>query len=112
MEQYDIERYLNIRSAGVADFSTDGQLLFRYDPTGTAQLWTVAGPGEWPEQQTFFEERVTFAEFSPERTEVAFGMDEGGNERAQLFQLDLASGVITNLTRHPESKHRWGGWCS
>lgn len=112
MKEYDIERYLNIRSSSVADFSADGELVFSYDPTGTAQLWMVTGPGEWPNQQTFFDERVTFAEFSPERAELAFGMDEGGNERVQLFRLDLASGVITNFTQHPASKHRWGGWCS
>jgi len=37
-------------------------------------------------------------------------MDEGGNERAQFHRLDLATGAIENLTRHPEAKHRWGGW--
>ncbi|ESS11630.1 MAG: dipeptidyl acylaminoacyl-peptidase [uncultured archaeon A07HR60] len=112
MEEYDIERYLNIRSAGVSDFGVDGRLAFRYDATGTSQLWTLTGPGDWPEQRTFFDERVTFAEFSPERAELAFGMDEGGNERAQLYRLDLTTGTVTNLTRHPDAKHRWGGWCS
>ncbi len=112
MEEYDIERYLNIRSAGVSDFGVDGRLAFRYDATGTSQLWTLTGPGDWPEQRTFFDERVTFAEFSPERAELAFGMDEGGNERAQLYRLDLTTGIVTNLTRHPDAKHRWGGWCS
>ncbi|ERH04652.1 MAG: hypothetical protein J07HR59_01788, partial [Halorubrum sp. J07HR59] len=98
MEEYDIERYLNIRSAGVSDFGVDGRLAFRYDATGTSQLWTLTGPGDWPEQRTFFDERVTFAEFSPERAELAFGMDEGGNERAQLYRLDLTTGTVTNLT--------------
>ncbi|NNC24821.1 S9 family peptidase, partial [Salinisphaera sp. USBA-960] len=74
------------------------------------QVWTVDSPGAWPEQRTFYEERVTFASWSPERPEAAFGMDRGGNERAQLFRLEPDTGVIENLTEHPDAKHRWGGW--
>ncbi|WP_101296327.1 S9 family peptidase [Halegenticoccus soli] len=111
MATYDIERYLNIRSAYGASFAPGGERLsFLMDTTGTPQVWTVDGPGRWPEQRTFYDERVTFASWSPERPELVFGMDEGGNERAQLFRLDAVSGGITNLTRAPEAKHRWGGW--
>ncbi|WP_049907379.1 S9 family peptidase [Halovivax asiaticus] len=108
---YDIERYLNIRSAGGASFGPDGdRLSFLMDTTGTSQVWTLDGPGRWPEQRTFYDERVTFASWSPERPELIFGMDEGGNERAQLYRLDAESGRIENLTARPDAKHRWGGW--
>lgn len=111
MRTYDIERYLNIRSAYGASFSADGERLsFLMDTTGVPQVWTVDSPGAWPEQRTFYEERVTFASWSPERPELAFGMDNGGNERAQLFRLEPDTGVIENLTEHPDAKHRWGGW--
>ena len=110
---YDIERYLNIRSAHSGSFGPDGEsLAFLMDTTGTAQVWTVDGPGEWPVQRTFYEDRVTFVDYSPEREEIAFGKDQGGNERAQLFTLNTQSGEITNRTRRPEAKHRWGGWDS
>ncbi|MEF8808444.1 S9 family peptidase [Natronomonas sp.] len=108
MDVYDIERYLNIRSAFGASFAPDGTLSFRMDTTGTPQIWTLTDPAEWPEQRTFYEERVTFASWSPERQELAFGMDEGGNERQQLFRLD-ADGRVTNWT-NTDAKHRWGGW--
>ncbi|RLM59529.1 S9 family peptidase [Halobellus sp. Atlit-31R] len=108
---HDIERYLNVRSAyGASVAPDDEQIAFLMDTTGVPQVWTVAGPGSWPEQRTFFEERATFASFSPEREEFVFGMDEGGNEREQLFRYDLPTGEITNLTAHPDAKHRWGGW--
>ncbi|EMA41931.1 S9 family peptidase [Halobiforma nitratireducens] len=108
---YDIERYLNVRSAYGASFGPDGERLsFLMDTTGTSQVWTLAGPREWPEQRTFYEERVTFASWSPERPELVFGMDEGGNERAQLYRLDAETGEIVNLTAKPDAKHRWGGW--
>ncbi|QLG49395.1 S9 family peptidase [Natrinema halophilum] len=111
MNNYDIERYLNVRSAYGASFGPSGERLsFLMDTTGTSQVWTIDSARAWPEQRTFFEERVTFASWSPERTELIFGMDEGGNERAQLFRLDAATGKIENLTAMPEAKHRWGGW--
>jgi dipeptidyl aminopeptidase/acylaminoacyl peptidase len=110
---YDIERYLNIRSAHSGSFGPEGEsLAFLMDTTGTAQVWTVDGPGEWPVQRTFYEDRVTFVDYSPERTELAFGKDQGGNERAQLFTLDTDTGEITNRTQRPGAKHRWGGWDS
>jgi dipeptidyl aminopeptidase/acylaminoacyl peptidase len=105
---YDIERYLNVRSAHGATFAPDGTLGFLLDATGTPQVWTLADAGGWPEQRTFSDERVTFAAFSPERQELAFGMDEGGNERQQLYRLD-PDGTVTNLT-DTDAKHRWGGW--
>ncbi|GAA0191346.1 S9 family peptidase [Halobacterium noricense] len=107
---YDIERYLNVRSAHGAAFAPDGTLAFLMDTTGTPQVWSLDEPAAWPQQHTFYEERVTFVDWSPERRELAFGMDEGGDERMQLYRLDPDSGVVTELTGMPEAKHRWGGW--
>jgi dipeptidyl aminopeptidase/acylaminoacyl peptidase len=112
MHRYDIERYLNVRSAGGADLGPDGQLSFLLNTTGTGQVWSLREPLGWPEQHTFFEESVSFVDSSPERAEAVFGMDEGGNERAQLYLLNYESGEITDLTARPAAKHRWGGWDS
>ncbi|MFD1566723.1 prolyl oligopeptidase family serine peptidase, partial [Halolamina litorea] len=113
MTTYDIERYLNIRSAYGGSFAPDGErLAFLMNTTGTAQVWTVDGPGEWPVQRTFYDDRVTFVDYSPEREELAFGKDQGGDERAQLYTLNTETGEITNRTRRAGAKHRWGGWDS
>jgi len=110
---YDIERYLHIRTAYGGSFGPDGErLAFLMDTTGTAQVWTVDGPGEWPVQRTFYDDRITFVDYSPEREELAFGKDQGGNERAQLYTLNVETGEITNRTQRPDAKHRWGGWDS
>ncbi len=106
---YDIERYLTIRSAYGASVATDGTVAFLLDTTGVAQVWTLDEPGAWPEQRTFYDEPVSFVSASPDRPEFVFGMDEGGNERMQLYRLD-ADGTITDLTATPDAKHRWGGW--
>ncbi|QSX00025.1 S9 family peptidase [Haloterrigena alkaliphila] len=111
MGSYEIERYLNIRSAYGTSFGPDGdRLSFLMNTTGTPQVWTLEDPRGWPEQRTFYDERVSFASWSPERSELIFGMDEGGNERAQLFKLEAETGEIENLTAMPDVKHRWGGW--
>jgi dipeptidyl aminopeptidase/acylaminoacyl peptidase len=110
MHEYDLERYLNVRSAYGASLSPDGRLAFLMDTTGTAQVWTMDEPLGWPEQRTFYDEPVSFATWSPERPELVFGMDEGGNERLQFHLLDDETGVVTDLTAHPDAKHRWGGW--
>ncbi|MDS0293475.1 S9 family peptidase [Halogeometricum luteum] len=111
MPTHDIERYLNVRSAYGVSFGPDGERLsFLMDTTGVPQVWTVDGPGAWPEQRTFYDERVTFASWSPENPELVFGMDEGGNERQQLHRYDPVTGEIADLTGMPDAKHRWGGW--
>ena len=107
---YDVERYLQIRAAGSADLAPDGTLAFLMDTTGTRQVWTVSEPGGWPTQHTFYDESVSFVAWSPERRELAFGMDEGGDERTQLYRLDPDAGQIHDLTATPDAKHRWGGW--
>ncbi len=104
-----LERYLNVRSAYGASVAPDGTVAFLMDTTGTPQVWTLDSPGAWPEQRTFYDERVTFCSYSSARPELVFGMDDGGNEREQLFRLD-PDGSVVDLTRHPDAKHYWGGW--
>jgi dipeptidyl aminopeptidase/acylaminoacyl peptidase len=106
---YDLSRYLNVRSAYGSSFAPDGTLAFLMNTTGVAQLWSLTEPRGWPEQRTFYDEGVSFVDYSPERPELVFGMDEGGNERAQLYRLD-ADGRVHELTGMPDAKHRWGGW--
>jgi dipeptidyl aminopeptidase/acylaminoacyl peptidase len=108
---FGVERYLNVRSASGASFGPDGRrLAFLMDTTGVPQVWSVDGPDRWPEQHTFSDERVTFVEWSPERPELVFGTDEGGNERVQLYLFTPATGAVDALTATPDAKHRWGGW--
>ena len=109
----DIERYLNVRNAGSASMGPEGERVsFLMDTTGVSQVWTLDAPGSWPEQRTFYEERISFATWSPERDELVFGMDRGGNERVQFFRLAGDGSTVDPLTDTPEAKHRWGGWDS
>ncbi|MFC6836365.1 S9 family peptidase [Halomarina ordinaria] len=114
----DIERYLNIRRAYGGTLTPDGTLAFLMTTTGVPQVWSLAEPETWPEQRTFYDESVSFVTASPTREEAVFGMDEGGDERMQLYRLDLApdpdpaADPVVPLTDLGDrrAKHRWGGW--
>ncbi len=106
---FDLERYLTVHSAYGATLGAPDRLAFLLDATGEAQVWTLETPGAWPEQRTIGDEPVSFVTASPTHNEWIFGRDRGGNERIQFYRLD-AGGDTLPLTKHPEAKHRWGGF--
>jgi Tol biopolymer transport system component len=109
---YEFARYLKIRSAWGPSWSPDGRrLAFLTEITGVPQVWEVFAGAEtppWPEQLTFYEERISGAEYSPVEEKLLFGMDAGGNERTQLFLLE--DGRVRDLTQRPDAIHYSGGF--
>lgn len=104
------ERYLNVRSASGGSLRRDGErLAFLTDITGTAQLWTLDAPLAWPEQLTFYPDRLMFASYNPRRDTIAFGKDEGGNEVQLIYTIGGSGGLAERLSQQ-EAKHLWGGW--
>jgi dipeptidyl aminopeptidase/acylaminoacyl peptidase len=110
MGTYDVARYLAVDEVTTPTITPDGQLLFLADTTGTPQVWTADEPGEWPTRLTPHDERVSTVSASPTAEAFVFGMDQGSDERDQLFHYDLESGEERALTDDPESKHAWGAW--
>jgi dipeptidyl aminopeptidase/acylaminoacyl peptidase len=107
---YEFARYLKIRSAWGPSWSPDARRVsFLTEITGVPQVWEVpVGGSSWPEQLTFYEERVSSVEYSPTGNRLLFGMDVGGNERTQLLLLE--GGEVTDLTRAPQAIHYSGGF--
>ncbi len=110
MQSYEVARYLAIDAVDSPTFTPNGRLLFRADTTGTPQVWTVDTVGGWPERLTPHEERISTVEAAPDREAFVFGMDEGSNERDQLFLYDLDTGREYTLTDVADAKHAWGAW--
>ncbi len=78
MTAYDFARYLNIRSAYGSSFAPDGdRVAFITNITGVPQVWQVAASGGWPNQLTFFSDRVSFIEYAPARGPRAAGHGRG-----------------------------------
>ncbi len=108
---YDFRRYLNVRTATAPSFSPDGtRLTYLSDVTGVPQVWSVPVEGGWPDQLTFYDERVGQALVAPDHDEVVFTMDRGGDERFALYLLRRDGADIVPLTSQPADIHQLGGW--
>jgi dipeptidyl aminopeptidase/acylaminoacyl peptidase len=106
---YEFARYLKIRSSWGASWSPDARRVsFLTEITGVPQVWEVPVEGGWPEQLSFYEDRVSGAEYSPTDNRLLFSMDAGGNERMQLFLLQYSE--VRDLTSAPEAIHYSGGF--
>ncbi len=110
-ERYGIDRYLNIRSANAPALSQTGdRVAFLTNITGTAQVWMVNASGGWPDQLTFYTDRVDFLQLSPDGTGFIFGKAKGGDENAQLYWLSADGSQIRALTDAPKIRHNFGSW--
>jgi dipeptidyl aminopeptidase/acylaminoacyl peptidase len=110
-EQINIERYLNIRSASSPSLSPSGdRVAFLTNITGTPQVWMVDTTGGWPEQRTFYPDRVDFVSWAPNGSGSIFAKAIGGDENAQLYWLAADGSQIRALTGDPKVRHNFGGW--
>ena len=85
---------LESRSALLADveasLGTTERLLVRSDLTGTMQLYELGTNRELP-QVTDLAEPVATAAYVPGKRAAVIASDQGGNERHQLYLVDLAA---------------------
>ncbi len=88
----DLRALLELRQAWPLSFSRDGStLLVASDLPGTRQLFTLPAAGGELRQLTFLPEPVD-GRFLPDGR-ILLAVDEGGNERTQLFLLDAEPGA-------------------
>ena len=110
-ERYDIERYLNIRGATAPTLSPAGdRIAFLTSITGTPQVWMVGAEGGWPEQLTFYADRVDLVKWSPDGSGLVFAKSRGGDENAQLFWLSPDGSKVRQLTDIPKVRHDFSAW--
>src|SRR5712692_3335407 len=108
---YDMARYLNIRSATAPAYSPSGDdVAYLTNVTGTNQVWKSPARGGWPEQLTFFDDRVQRVAWSPRGDVLLFVKDHGGDERGQLYLMDPDGENIEALTDAPKVIHEFGGF--
>ena len=112
--------YSEARSAGVFGWHpVDRTLLISTRFADTPQVHEVRGPGADRRQLTFFRDRVAAASYPPKWAGAApaghsgdffvFARDVGGDEFAQLWRFDRATGKSTLLT-DGKSKNNLGPW--
>ena len=95
----DLNRYQNVRSAPFRAFSANGEAIYISTRFGdVAQLHKVVMPGGARQQLTFFKEPVGSVARQPDSENLAFTMDAGGSEFAQIFLLDPNTGESKMLS--------------
>ena len=108
---YDIEQYLNVRSASGPSFSPDGgRIAFLCNMTGVALPWVAPLGGGWPQPLSLSGERSGLAAFSPAGDLVAFDRDQGGNEHWQIMVCNGDGGDLRRYTFDPAVSHEFGQW--
>lgn len=108
--RYTIDRYMNVAMANNVVWLADGKsLAYTTNITGVPQAWRVDAEGGYPEQLTYFDNRI-WALYSLKKSNgIAFTMDVGGDEKNQIFLLPLDGSAPINLTANPNAVHQFGG---
>ncbi|MEM1081087.1 MAG: alpha/beta fold hydrolase, partial [Pseudomonadota bacterium] len=94
-----LQRYQNVRSAGVLDWTADGSGLFistRF--AEVSQIHRVDQAGGTRHQLTWFDEPVGSVQRQPGSNQLAFTRDQGGSEFSQIFLMDTETGEYQMLT--------------
>lgn len=99
----DVSRYTQFRAAAAASWHpTKREMLIRTRFADTYQVHHLAMPLGARKQVTFFPDTVSGAAYCPAGPDAGqyfvFAKDKGGNEFAQLYRFDLATGAVTLLT--------------
>jgi dipeptidyl aminopeptidase/acylaminoacyl peptidase len=106
-----VDRYTQFRAANLATWHpTKREMLISTRFADVAQVHQVQMPMGARQQLTFFPERVSGASYQPtDGKYFVFSKDIGGNEFAQNYRYDLATGDVTLLT-DGKSKNGRGSW--
>ena len=106
-------RILDARGATRVALSPDGGTVYYVtDLTGTVQLWRVALAGGAPIRLSYEADRIGAYRVSPDGARIAYGADEGGNERWRLWVMRSDGTDARALTSRPDRIHHIVGWTS
>jgi len=106
-QNYSIEQYLSIKSAGSPQFSTDGKsIAYLTNVSGTQQIWVVDLAGGKPQQITNYDDNIGFFRWLPDGT-MFFGKAKGGDENTQFFAMKADGSGVRELTNEPKVRHNF-----
>ncbi len=107
----DIDTLYYTRSVYALRWSVDGEhLYFETNITGRYNIWRVPGGGGWPVQLTVNDERNDLADPSPDGHHLLYSQDFQGDEKPNLYLLDLTDYKTRNITSTEKVGHRDMKW--
>ncbi len=108
-QEYTIQQYLNIKSAGSPSMSPDGrEVAYLSNTTGTMQVWATLISSPKPVQLTNYEDNVSFVKWLSDGSGMVFGKAKGGDENTQFYWMDKFGGRVKALTNDPTVRHNFG----
>jgi dipeptidyl aminopeptidase/acylaminoacyl peptidase len=107
----DIDTLYYTRSIYTLRWSIDGEhLYFETNITGRYNIWRVPSAGGWPVQLTVSDERTNLADPSPDGHYLLYAQDYQGDEKPNLYLLDLTEYKTRNITETEKIAHRDIKW--
>ena len=107
----DIDTLYYTRSIYTLRWSADGDhLYFDTNITGRYNIWRVPSTGGWPVQLTVSDERNDLADPSPDGHHILYSQDSQGDEKPNLYLLDLTEYTTRNITQTEKIGHRDMRW--
>lgn len=107
-QNYTIQQYLNIKSAGSPTLSPDGkQMAYLTNATGTSQIWMIDLPNGTPKQITNYEDNIGFVRWLPDGGGIIFGKSRSGDENTQFFWMKPDGAGVRELTSDPKVRHNF-----
>ena len=104
-------RILDARGATRLALSPDaGILYFASDLTGTVQLWSVPVVGGVPRRLSYEADRIGAYRLSPSGTQIAYGADEGGDERWAMWVMNADGANARRISTRPDRIHHVVDW--
>ena len=95
----DLSKFQNVRSAAFRGFNNQDEGLFISTRFGNvSQLHLVKNAGAARNQITYFQEPIGSVTMHPIKSSIAFTMDKGGTENAQIYLLNPESSSTQMLT--------------
>ncbi|HZY46882.1 MAG TPA: hypothetical protein VFE96_03700, partial [Candidatus Bathyarchaeia archaeon] len=107
----DIDTLYHTRSIFALRWSVDGEhIYFETNITGRYNIWRVPSAGGWPVQLTVSDERNSLADPSPDGQHLLYSQDNQGDEKPNLYLLDLTEYRTRNITMTEKVGHRDMKW--
>jgi len=102
-----IQQYYNICSSNNARWLTEDSFVFLSNRSGFNQIWEKRISTGEELQRTHMTDRV-MGLYAKDGA-VFFGMDQGGNEQAQIHRLAPGASEPENLTHNNAARYQFGG---
>ena len=106
-----LTRILDARGASRVALSPDARTLFFVsDLTGTVQLWSVPIAGGVPRRLSYEADRVGAYRLSADGRRIAYGADEGGNERWAIWVMNADGTEARRISTQADRIHHVVAW--